>query len=121
MLKAMVGARVAFAFALMAALAGCNSPDRVAEGRRLVAQVGCTGCHVIPGAQPPYGSVGPSLAGFGAKPTIAGVVPNTRDNLASWLVNPARLKPGTLMPGARLTPAEVDAIVAYLETLKSPS
>ena len=105
----------------MVALAGCSSPDRVAEGRRLVARVGCTGCHVIPGAEPPYGSVGPSLAGFGAKPTIAGVIPNSRDNLATWLVEPARLKPGTQMPGARLTPAEVDAIVAYLETLKSPS
>jgi cytochrome c1 len=117
----MAGRSVALV-ALMVALAGCGArSDEVAEGRRVMLDKGCTGCHVIPGVPGPFGSTGPSLAGFAARPTIAGVVPNTPDNLAIWLNDPARLKPGTLMPAQRLTPAQTNAAVAFLGTLREPN
>ncbi|MCS6803166.1 MAG: cytochrome c [Chloroflexota bacterium] len=102
---------------LALASAACGPSDPVSEGRRLVVQKGCTGCHVIPGVGG-GGVVGPGLAGFASKPTIAETIPNTRDNLAQWLTNPSSLKPGTAMPSTRLSSAETEAIVAFLQTLK---
>lgn len=112
-----IGVSLAAVGVLAVALAACGPADPVSEGRRLVGQKGCTGCHVIPGAGG-GGSIGPSLAGFASKPTIADGIPNTRENLTQWIVDPASLKPGTTMPGLRLSPAEANAIVAFLETLK---
>lgn len=112
-----LGVGLATVGVLAVALAACGPSDPVAEGRRLVSQKGCTGCHVIPGAGG-GGSIGPSLAGFASKPTIVGEIPNTRENLAQWIVDPASLKPGTSMPALRLSPKETDAIVAFLQTLK---
>ncbi|GIW06104.1 MAG: hypothetical protein KatS3mg060_0909 [Dehalococcoidia bacterium] len=100
-----------------AVLAACGPSDPVSEGRRLVGQKGCTGCHIIPGAGG-NSSIGPSLAGFASRPTIVGAIPNTRENLAQWITNPSSLKPGTSMPSLPLSPAEVNAIVAFLQTLK---
>ncbi|MCS7002361.1 MAG: c-type cytochrome [Dehalococcoidia bacterium] len=96
----------------------CAPQDPVARGRALVADKGCTGCHVIPGASPPYGNSGPSLERFAAQATIAGVAPNTPANLRVWIREPQSLKPGTTMPGLRLSDAEADAIVAFLQTLR---
>jgi cytochrome c oxidase subunit 2 len=48
----------------------------------------------------------------------AGVVDNTPQNLQAWMQNPQHLKPGTLMPDMKLTPQELEHIVAYLATLK---
>jgi cytochrome c1 len=45
-------------------------------------------------------------------------VPNTRAWMESWIADPANIKPGTLMPGAPLSRADIAAIAAYLETLK---
>ncbi|MFN8532830.1 MAG: cytochrome c [Dehalococcoidia bacterium] len=115
--QTMIAARMVGWLALAFVLTSCGS-DLTAEGRRLVVQKGCTGCHVIPGADPPFGSIGPSLVGFGRQSSIAGTVPNTPENLARWLVEPASLKPATQMPAVRLTPVEASAIAAYLATLK---
>ena len=48
----------------------------------------------------------------------AGAAPNTRENLRRWISNPAHLKPGALMPAMNLADDQVDAVVAYLMTLK---
>jgi cytochrome c oxidase subunit 2 len=47
----------------------------------------------------------------------SGVASNTPENLRSWLANPQVLKPGCRMPDMKLTPEEVDQLVAYLVTL----
>ena len=36
----------------------------------------------------------------------------------AWLTNPQRVKPGNRMPTLPLTPADRQALVAYLESLK---
>jgi cytochrome c oxidase subunit 2 len=93
------------------------SPD---EGRALVAQKGCGGCHVIPGVPGAVGTIGPNLAGVASRPRIAGgAVPNNGpDDLKRWIMNPQALKPGTAMPNLGLSDDDATKIVAFLETLK---
>jgi cytochrome c oxidase subunit 2 len=93
------------------------SPD---EGRALVAQKGCGGCHTIPGVPGATGTIGPNLAGVASRPRIAGgAVPNNGpDDLKRWIMNPQALKPGTAMPNLGLSDDDATKIVAFLETLK---
>jgi cytochrome c oxidase subunit 2 len=78
----------------------------------------CVGCHTINGT-PAQGKVGPNLTHVGSRTTIAaGLLENTPENLARWLDNPPAIKPGSLMPRLGLTPQEIQALVAYLSSLK---
>lgn len=77
----------------------------------------CAGCHAIDGTTA-AGTVGPNLTHFASLPQIAGVVPNDEQNLRAWLANPPAVKPGTGMPNLNLTPAQIDNLVAYLQSLK---
>jgi cytochrome c oxidase subunit II len=46
-------------------------------------------------------------------------VDNTPENLQRWIRNVQQIKPGVLMPAfANLSQADLDAVVAYLESLK---
>jgi cytochrome c len=90
------------------------------EGAQILATKACVGCHVIPGIPGATGTVGPSLAGLATRTRIAGgaVTISGPDDLKTWIMNPASLKPGTPMPNVGLTDDEATKIVAYLETLK---
>ena len=47
------------------------------------------------------------------------MVANTPTNLRQWISNAQSVKPGVLMPAYQtLTPADLDALVTYLESLK---
>jgi cytochrome c1 len=81
-------------------------------------QHACTACHDIPGAVDSEPQVGPPLAGFGKRTTIAGVVPNTRDNLVRWIQSPATVKPGTAMPALQVGDEHARQIADYLLGLK---
>jgi cytochrome c oxidase subunit 2 len=48
----------------------------------------------------------------------AGAAKNTPENLRQWILNPAAIKPGALMPAMELSDPELDALTAYLETLR---
>jgi cytochrome c oxidase subunit 2 len=48
----------------------------------------------------------------------AGTLPNTRGNLAGWIVDPQSTKPGNRMPAVSLSPEDLQALLAYLETLR---
>jgi cytochrome c oxidase subunit 2 len=43
---------------------------------------------------------------------------NTPANVSKWLADPPAVKPGSWMPNYHLTPDEIQALAAYLETLK---
>ncbi len=43
---------------------------------------------------------------------------NNAEYLTKWLANPAEIKPGTFMPNLELTEKEINALIAYLGTLK---
>ncbi|MCL6595585.1 MAG: cytochrome c oxidase subunit II [Firmicutes bacterium] len=78
---------------------------------------GCFACHAIAGT-PYQGVVGPNLTNLAQRPMIAGnILRNTPANLAAWLRNPPGVKPGALMPNLHLSPSQVRALVAYLESL----
>ena len=78
----------------------------------------CAACHTIRGTTA-RGTLGPDLTHFGSRTTIgAGTLPNTRGNLGGWIVNSQTAKPGNRMPPQPLTPEELQALLAYLESLK---
>lgn len=89
-----------------------------AAGQRAFVGAACSLCHNIQGTGA-HGRVGPDLTHFASRQTIAaGLLPNTRGNVAGWIANTQTLKPGTAMPTVPLDAPQLLAIVAYLETLK---
>lgn len=89
----------------------------VERGRELTQQYQCGSCHVIPGVNAANGRVAVTLASFGLRSYIAGHVPSTDENLISWIVEPAAMVPGTLMPSMGVTAGDARLIAAYLRQL----
>jgi cytochrome c oxidase subunit II len=88
------------------------------RGRTLFEQGTCATCHSVTGTIA-GGRVGPDLTHVASRRSIAaGTLPNTADNLARWITNPHRFKPGVVMPSHTLASADLQALVAYLETLR---
>ena len=78
----------------------------------------CAMCHTVRGTDA-GGRTAPDLTHFATRSTIAaGTVPNVRDNLARWIADPQHLKPGSRMPSMGLSAEDLQAVLAYLETLK---
>jgi mono/diheme cytochrome c family protein len=80
--------------------------ELVTRGRNLVAAKGCTGCHVVAGKG---GTVGPKLDGVIGRrgaPYVLRKLRNPRFDVAS-----------SVMPEYGLSDAEINAIVAYLQSL----
>ncbi len=86
-------------------------------GQQIFRRSPCIGCHTIAGIS--QGKVGPELTHIGGRGTIAGALfPNTTETLHRWIMNAPSLKPGALMPPQNLRGADLDAVVAYLQSLK---
>ena len=101
-------------------LAAQSAPASGAAGRGLevVRSAVCSSCHVVQG-QVAGTSIGPDLTHVGSRTTIAGgVLANTADALRAWIGDPQQFKPGAMMPKVPLSSADLDAVVAYLESLK---
>jgi cytochrome c len=88
------------------------------RGRLLLRQYGCGSCHRIPGVAAATGTMGPPLARYVRQVYVAGVLPNTPDNLARWIVDPQAVEPGTAMPDMQVSAAQARDMVAYLYTLE---
>jgi cytochrome c oxidase subunit 2 len=88
------------------------------RGQEVFLAASCVMCHSIRGT--PAGSrIGPDLTHFASRRTIAaGTLPNTRGNLAGWILDPQRIKPGSRMPPNQLSPDDLHALLAYLESLR---
>lgn len=93
--------------------------DALAQQGQLVFAAGaCIGCHAIEGTAA-NGKIGPNLTHVGSRTSIAGgMLTNTEGNLRRWLANPPAVKPGSIMPNLNLTKTEIDALTAYLQSLK---
>ena len=88
------------------------------QGKKDFYDLSCINCHKVDGT-PAEGVFGPDLTKFSTRQTLgAGVAPRTPENTRAWLANPDSLKPGCYMPDMKLTPQQLDGLVAYLETLK---
>lgn len=109
----------AVAVLITIAAAGCSkTPGEVERGRRLAEQYQCGTCHVIPGVNGANGQVAVTLQAFGLRSYIAGHVPSTEEQLIRWIVDPASVVPGTLMPSMGVTPADARDMAAYLRHLR---
>jgi cytochrome c len=92
-----------------------GTPER---GARLIADYGCSTCHVVPGVAEADGLVGPPLTSFGRRSYIAGELPNNEENLQRWIRSPQAVEPGTAMPDLGVTARDAADITAYLSTLR---
>ena len=90
----------------------------VGEGRTVFEKNACINCHTIAGTVA-TGRFGPDLTHVAGRDTIAaGSVPLTSTNLRLWIDNPDNFKPGSRMPAMHLNNHDLDAVTAYLMTLK---
>lgn len=88
------------------------------RGQSLFQSIQCAMCHSVQGTQA-KGRRAPDLTHFASRRTIgAGTLPNTPANLASWIADPHKHKPGVSMPANPLSGEDLAALVAYLGTLK---
>lgn len=92
----------------------CHKEERVpeapilTEGRRLLKEYNCAGCHKIGDLTVDYA---PSLDGIGAK--------TSRDWLFRWLKNPKAFRPETRMPDFQLSDEEAWLLTDFLMTFKT--
>jgi cytochrome c oxidase subunit 2 len=92
-----------------------GSPEEA--GQQVFRRSPCIACHTITGLS--QGKVGPDLSHVGGRATIAGAMfPNTADVLRRWIMNAPALKPGALMTPQALSPPDLNALIAYLQSLK---
>lgn len=92
--------------------------DAASQGHRIFETTACINCHTVAGTAA-NGRFGPDLTHLMSRDTIAaGVAANTPQNLQQWIKNPDAIKPGSLMPAMQLSDQELDALTAYLETLR---
>jgi mono/diheme cytochrome c family protein len=84
------------------------------RGRIAVTQYACQSCHVIPGVPGSTVDVGPSLKHLSRQRYIAGYLPNTEDNMARWLREPDKVKPGTAMPNLQVSKRDARDMARWL-------
>jgi cytochrome c oxidase subunit 2 len=88
------------------------------EGRQIFETTACVNCHAVSGTVAD-GRFGPDLTHLMSRDTIAaGAAPNTRESLRAWIQDPDSIKPGSLMPAMKLNDHDLDAVTAYLVTLR---
>ncbi len=96
---------------------GAEDPT-AAEGEAVFQHNACISCHAVAGTIA-TGRFGPDLTHVASRDTIAsGSVPNTATNMRAWVDNPGYFKPGALMPEMHLNDRDLNAVTAYLMTLK---
>ena len=89
-----------------------------ANGQVVFMRAPCAGCHTIRGTTA-NGTIGPDLSDVGSRLALgANTIPNTDGYLSGWIVNSQTIKPGNLMPPISLSPDELRALTAYMESLK---
>src|SRR5690348_2183770 len=95
-----------------------------AAGAQIFADAPCAICHTVKGisgfSEQYVGKFkGPDLTHFGSRTTLAGsILDNTPKNLAEWIQDPDKVKPGAHMPTLGVQGKDLNDLVAYLESLK---
>ncbi|MFL6664665.1 MAG: cytochrome c oxidase subunit II [Rhizobacter sp.] len=88
------------------------------RGQQVFVGSTCVMCHQIQGT-PAQARSGPDLTHVGGRTTLAaGALNNDRDEMKRWITDPQKIKPGTNMPATTLSDTDMNALVAYLESLK---
>jgi cytochrome c oxidase subunit II len=98
--------------------AGAPGSSAALAGQGLVTEGACALCHTVRGTTA-GGRLGPDLTHVASRRMLAaGAVANSRGGLTAWIADPQGLKPGSAMPAVGLSGPELQAVVAYLETLR---
>lgn len=122
-LKAMPGMTALEYKQLAASSADAQCPKPTAAGEYstervqiMFRQYACDNCHLIEGMVGPITHIGPSLEHWRERKYIAGVLPNTRENLTRWIADPQAVSPHTLMPDLDVIEPHADYMARYLMT-----
>jgi cytochrome c2 len=94
-------------------------PGEPENGRAAILQYACISCHQVPGIVGPDVRVGPPLEGIADRQFIAGVLPNTPENMIRWIMRPQEVNPLTAMPDMGVSEAHARDIAAYLDSVAS--
>ena len=88
------------------------------QGHDLIVTGICSNCHTL-GQNQSANAIGPNLTHLMSRSVFAGAAYDlTPDNLRQWLTDNELMKPGNDMSSVKLTSNQVDALMAYLSTLK---
>jgi cytochrome c oxidase subunit II len=88
------------------------------NGQRVFESTACVNCHTVSGTLA-KGRFGPDLTHLMSRDTIAaGAATNTHEKLRLWIKNPEAIKPGSKMPAMGLSDQDLNAVTAYMETLR---
>ena len=90
----------------------------IERGKALMGQYQCGSCHSIPDVPAARGQVSQPLDAWSQRSYIAGRLPNRVDTLAQWIAAPQSLVPGTAMPSMGVSPADAQAMAAFLFSLE---
>jgi mono/diheme cytochrome c family protein len=86
------------------------------RGDVLLRQYACHSCHRIQDVVGPKTYLAPALIDWPKRKYIAGIMPNTEDNLVQWIRNPQSINPQTLMPNLDVPESHAREMAAYLLT-----
>jgi cytochrome c oxidase subunit 2 len=99
------------------AAAAATPSDETAAAGACFETTACMNCHAI-GGTAANGRFGPDLTHLmSRRPSRPGGGEHD-ENLRLWIENPDAIKPGSLMPPMKVSDADLDALVRYLETLR---
>jgi mono/diheme cytochrome c family protein len=106
-------------FAAASEEASCPPADRarpysIEQAQTTLRQYACDTCHMIDNMVGAYTHVGPPLEAFYKRKFIAGVLPNTPENLVRWIMEPQSVSPHTLMPDLEVTEPHARTMARYL-------
>jgi mono/diheme cytochrome c family protein len=88
------------------------------EGTQIMfRQYACDNCHIIGDMVGPKTHVGPSLERWRERKYIAGILPNTHENLVRWIVAPQSISPHTMMPDLDVIEPHAEQMARYLMTV----
>lgn len=88
------------------------------RGKIAMGQYGCPSCHVIPGIAGAEGTTGPPLTGIATRGFIAGVMPNTPENMVRWIMDPPAVDSLTAMPALGISDTLARDIAEYLYRIR---
>ncbi len=88
-----------------------------ADGARLFSERKCGDCHAVLPSDTRLLS-GPPLGHVASRMRLGGDRANTPANMALWVNEPQTIKPGNRMPDQHLSAADVQALTAYMESLR---
>ncbi len=90
----------------------------IQRGQQIFLGSACVYCHTVNGTNA-SGRLGPDLTHLASRQTLAaGTIENNLGNLSGWVVDPQAIKPGNKMPATNLTAEELQALMAYLMSLR---